>query len=80
MPGALPMRGGAAAIEQSGLGEDIGAGTDAGGAPRGRRRLANKAQDASVERRRAAALATGDDQGVDPLAGVEGLGGYGHAG
>ena len=32
MPRALPMRGGAAAVEQAGLGEDIGAGADAGDA------------------------------------------------
>ena len=30
MPGAAPMRGGAAAIEQAGLGKDVGAGADAG--------------------------------------------------
>ena len=32
MPGALPMRGGAAAVEQAGFGEDVGAGADAGDA------------------------------------------------
>ena len=32
MPRALPMRGGAAAVEQAGFGEDIGAGADAGDA------------------------------------------------
>jgi len=32
MPGAPPMRGGAAAIEQTGFGEDVGAGADAGDA------------------------------------------------
>jgi len=30
MPGAAPMRGGAAAIKQPGFGEDVGAGADAG--------------------------------------------------
>src|SRR5580692_10558963 len=30
LPGALPMRGGAAAIKQAGFGQNEGAGTDAG--------------------------------------------------
>ena len=32
MPRALPVRGGAAAVEQAGLGQDVGAGADAGDA------------------------------------------------
>ena len=32
MPGALPMRGGAAAVEQAGFGQHVGAGADAGDA------------------------------------------------
>src|SRR5439155_26003582 len=34
MPGALPVRGGASAVEQAGFGKDVGSGADAGDAHR----------------------------------------------
>ena len=65
MPRALPMRGGAAAIEQAGLGEDIGAGADAGDADAALRHGAHEAERLLAGRRLPHALAARDDQRRD---------------
>ena len=63
LPRALPMRGGALAIEQTGRCEDEGAGTDTGDAGAAPGRAAHKAPYAGVVRGRLDAITAGDDQG-----------------
>ncbi len=65
MPRALPVRGGAAAVEQAGLGEDVGAGADAGDADAALGQRAHEAERLRAGRRLPHALAARDDQRGD---------------
>ena len=71
MPGALPMRGGAAAIEQAGFGEDIGAGTNAGDADPSPCRSPHERQRLLASRRGFSALSACHDQGADRAGGLK---------
>ena len=65
MPGAPPMRGGAAAVEQAGFGEDVGAGADAGEADAAFCHRPHEFERRLAPRRNIDPLASGHEQGGD---------------
>jgi hypothetical protein len=72
--GAVPVGGGPATVQKSGLGQHIGAGTDAADPPGRGRAAAHEAQRRFADGRRARALAAGDHEGVQRRRLGEGLG------
>jgi hypothetical protein len=62
--GAAPVGGGALAVQKAGLGQDVGARTDAGDAPRRLRRAAHIGQGGLAACGNLHAVAARDDQGV----------------
>ena len=71
MPCALPMRGGAAAVEQAGLGEQMGAGADAGDANAAFCQPPHEGERGLAFRRLVHPLAAGHDQCRDRARGLQ---------
>src|SRR6266446_1243697 len=65
MPGAAPMGGGAAAVEQAGFGKDVGAGADAGETDAASCHGSHEVERLLALRRDIDPLASGHQQGGD---------------